>query len=336
MPSWRPGAVKGLAADGLTPAPARPRPVTLYDLEQRDPRRELRLRRSRRPRASGSISGTSRRERRLRDGARERIVAARRAPGERAGRRPLTCRCEHAGFIDLPAHAGSGRLRSRRRPRADRADLRRPHRQRRGRRHRHRGAEVHRLHSRAAGGGRRARGRGARPGLHVESRREHGRRSSRPSDHPAVEKIDVGMRPNGLAYDPQRRRLLVAHVGDPAIPGSYTVSVVDVPRPPADRRHRGRRSHPLGGLRSGRGRLPRQHRRSAADRHHRRRRATVRRVVTMPQRRASRPRHRRHPSPAVLRVRRGGPARGGRGQRQGPRQRGDRRRARTWSSSTRR
>ena len=28
-----PRAVKGLAADGLTPAPARPRPVTLYDLE---------------------------------------------------------------------------------------------------------------------------------------------------------------------------------------------------------------------------------------------------------------------------------------------------------------
>ena len=50
-----------------------------------------------------------------------------------------------------------------------------------------------------------------------------------PTDHPSVEKIDVGMRPNGLAYDPQRRRLLVAHVGDPAISGSYTVSVVDVP-----------------------------------------------------------------------------------------------------------
>jgi protein-tyrosine-phosphatase len=28
-----PGAVKGLAADGLEPAPARPRPVTLYDLD---------------------------------------------------------------------------------------------------------------------------------------------------------------------------------------------------------------------------------------------------------------------------------------------------------------
>jgi DNA-binding beta-propeller fold protein YncE len=43
-----------------------------------------------------------------------------------------------------------------------------------------------------------------------------------------VDKIDVGVRPNGLAYDPRRARLLVAHVGDAAVPGSYTVSVVDV------------------------------------------------------------------------------------------------------------
>jgi DNA-binding beta-propeller fold protein YncE len=45
---------------------------------------------------------------------------------------------------------------------------------------------------------------------------------------PRVEKIGVGMRPNGLAWDPGRERLLVAHVGDPAIPGSCTVSVVDM------------------------------------------------------------------------------------------------------------
>lgn len=44
----------------------------------------------------------------------------------------------------------------------------------------------------------------------------------------AVEKIGVGLRPNGLAYDPGRRRLLSAHVGDPAVAGSQTVSVVDV------------------------------------------------------------------------------------------------------------
>jgi DNA-binding beta-propeller fold protein YncE len=44
----------------------------------------------------------------------------------------------------------------------------------------------------------------------------------------AVEKIGVGVRPNGLAYDPGRRRLLSAHVGDPAVAGSHTVAVVDV------------------------------------------------------------------------------------------------------------
>jgi protein-tyrosine-phosphatase len=32
-PELAPGAVKGLAADGLSPAPGRPRPVTLYDLQ---------------------------------------------------------------------------------------------------------------------------------------------------------------------------------------------------------------------------------------------------------------------------------------------------------------
>ena len=50
----------------------------------------------------------------------------------------------------------------------------------------------------------------------------------RADDVPRVDKIAVGMRPNGLAYDPRRMRLLAAHVGDPAIPGSCTVSVVDV------------------------------------------------------------------------------------------------------------
>ena len=48
------------------------------------------------------------------------------------------------------------------------------------------------------------------------------------ADVPRVEKIPVGIRPNGLAYDPGRARLLVAHVGDPAIAGSFTVSIVDV------------------------------------------------------------------------------------------------------------
>ena len=45
---------------------------------------------------------------------------------------------------------------------------------------------------------------------------------------PRVEKIAVGLRPNGLAYDPRRERLLAAHVGDPTIPGSRTVSIVDI------------------------------------------------------------------------------------------------------------
>jgi DNA-binding beta-propeller fold protein YncE len=48
------------------------------------------------------------------------------------------------------------------------------------------------------------------------------------ADVPRVEKIAVGTRPNGLAYDPSRGRLLVAHVGDPAIAASFTVSIIDM------------------------------------------------------------------------------------------------------------
>jgi DNA-binding beta-propeller fold protein YncE len=43
-----------------------------------------------------------------------------------------------------------------------------------------------------------------------------------------VTKVGVGVYPNGRAYDPGRHRLLVANVGNPAIPGSFTVSIVDV------------------------------------------------------------------------------------------------------------
>lgn len=45
-------------------------------------------------------------------------------------------------------------------------------------------------------------------------------------DH--VDKIDVGIRPNGLAYDTRRGQLLVAHVGMPDVTGSTTVSVIKV------------------------------------------------------------------------------------------------------------
>ena len=43
-------------------------------------------------------------------------------------------------------------------------------------------------------------------------------------------RVAVGVRPNGLAYDPHRRLLLVANVGDPSRPESCTVSIVDVAR----------------------------------------------------------------------------------------------------------
>ena len=41
-------------------------------------------------------------------------------------------------------------------------------------------------------------------------------------------KVGVGVRPNGLAFDSRRGTLLAANVGDPAVPGSFTLSVVDV------------------------------------------------------------------------------------------------------------
>jgi DNA-binding beta-propeller fold protein YncE len=44
----------------------------------------------------------------------------------------------------------------------------------------------------------------------------------------ALVKVKVGLRPNGLAYDADRRLLLAANVGDPTRPGSFTVSMVDV------------------------------------------------------------------------------------------------------------
>jgi DNA-binding beta-propeller fold protein YncE len=49
-----------------------------------------------------------------------------------------------------------------------------------------------------------------------------------PGNDPEVAKIGVGMRPNGLAFDPKRRLVLAANVGDPAVPHSYTLSMVDL------------------------------------------------------------------------------------------------------------
>ncbi len=43
-------------------------------------------------------------------------------------------------------------------------------------------------------------------------------------------KIGVGMRPNGVAFDDKRGLLVVANVGDPAVPNSYTATLVDLGR----------------------------------------------------------------------------------------------------------
>jgi DNA-binding beta-propeller fold protein YncE len=44
----------------------------------------------------------------------------------------------------------------------------------------------------------------------------------------ALTKVAVGVKPNGLAYDPGRGLLLAANVGDPSLPDSFTVSMVEV------------------------------------------------------------------------------------------------------------
>jgi hypothetical protein len=43
-------------------------------------------------------------------------------------------------------------------------------------------------------------------------------------------KIAVGVKPNGLAFDAARGTLIAANIGDPTIPDSHTVSVVDIGR----------------------------------------------------------------------------------------------------------
>ncbi len=49
-----------------------------------------------------------------------------------------------------------------------------------------------------------------------------------PAHENKLVKVAVGTHPNGLAYDPARSLLLAANIGDPAIPGSFTISLVDV------------------------------------------------------------------------------------------------------------
>jgi DNA-binding beta-propeller fold protein YncE len=51
-----------------------------------------------------------------------------------------------------------------------------------------------------------------------------------PEDEQNLVKVSVGVGPNGLSYDAQRGLLLAANVGSPDIPGSFTLSIVDVQR----------------------------------------------------------------------------------------------------------
>jgi len=49
-----------------------------------------------------------------------------------------------------------------------------------------------------------------------------------PEDEIGAIKVKVGIRPNGISFDSQRGLLLAANVGDPAFPGSFSLSIVDV------------------------------------------------------------------------------------------------------------
>jgi DNA-binding beta-propeller fold protein YncE len=49
-----------------------------------------------------------------------------------------------------------------------------------------------------------------------------------PNNGTVVIRVPVGIRPNGLAFDPLRGNLLVANAGDPEVPDSFTLSLVDV------------------------------------------------------------------------------------------------------------
>ena len=49
-----------------------------------------------------------------------------------------------------------------------------------------------------------------------------------PDDETGLAKIDVGICPNGLSYDLHNGLLLAANVGEPDIPDSFTLSIVNV------------------------------------------------------------------------------------------------------------
>jgi Uncharacterized conserved protein len=49
-----------------------------------------------------------------------------------------------------------------------------------------------------------------------------------PDNEAGLAKVGVGIRPNGLAYDPDKDLLLASNVGDPDIPDSFTLSIVNV------------------------------------------------------------------------------------------------------------
>ena len=49
-----------------------------------------------------------------------------------------------------------------------------------------------------------------------------------PENETRTAKVKVGISPNGLSFDPQRGLLLAANVGDPELPGSFSLSIVDV------------------------------------------------------------------------------------------------------------
>jgi DNA-binding beta-propeller fold protein YncE len=51
-----------------------------------------------------------------------------------------------------------------------------------------------------------------------------------PDDETGEVKVRVGIRPNGLSFDPKQKLLLAANGGNPEIPNSFTLSIVDVER----------------------------------------------------------------------------------------------------------